>query len=227
MLADGELDADQVVVALPSRLAAAVLAPCDGELSRASSSPSNTPRRRRCASRTSARRSPTPSTPSGFLVPRSEGRRITAGTFISSKWPGPRAGGLRAPCARSSEARTTKRPPRSKTAISSRSCRASSKRLLGIQGAPHFAKVFRYPKASPQPLVGHADRVAHIRARIETLPGLHVIGNAYDGVGIPDCVRLAEQTAAQIRSVRGIGRAFLDAASPLVDAPSASTRCTQ
>jgi hypothetical protein len=37
------------------------------------------------------------------------------------------------------------------------------------------------------------------------MPGLHVIGNAYDGVGIPDCVRLAEQTAAQIRAMRGAG----------------------
>jgi oxygen-dependent protoporphyrinogen oxidase len=78
--------------------------------------------------------------------------------------------------------------------------------LLGIQGAPRFAKVSRYPKASPQPLVGHADRVARVRARVEALPGLYVIGNAYDGVGIPDCVRLAEQTAAQIRSLRGGGR---------------------
>jgi oxygen-dependent protoporphyrinogen oxidase len=77
--------------------------------------------------------------------------------------------------------------------------------LLGIQGPPHFAKVFRFPKASPQPLVGHADRVARIHARLDLLPGLHVIGNAYDGVGIPDCVRLAEQTAAQIRSLRSAG----------------------
>ncbi len=52
--------------------------------------------------------------------------------------------------------------------------------------------------ASPQPLVGHCDRVAHIHARLQNLPGLHVIGNAYDGVGIPDCVRLAEQAAAQV-----------------------------
>jgi oxygen-dependent protoporphyrinogen oxidase len=70
--------------------------------------------------------------------------------------------------------------------------------LLGITGAARFAKVFRYIAASPQPLVGHFDKVAHIHSRLQTVPGLHVIGNAYDGVGIPDCVRLAEQAAAQI-----------------------------
>jgi oxygen-dependent protoporphyrinogen oxidase len=83
--------------------------------------------------------------------------------------------------------------------------RAELEGLLGIGAAPRFAKVFRYPKASPQPLLGHADRMARIRARIDALPGLYVIGNAYDGVGIPDCVRLAEQTAARIRSARSSG----------------------
>jgi oxygen-dependent protoporphyrinogen oxidase len=70
--------------------------------------------------------------------------------------------------------------------------------LLGVTGEPLFARVFRYIAASPQPLVGHFDRVAHIQTRLQALPGLHVIGNAYDGVGIPDCVRLAERAASQI-----------------------------
>jgi hypothetical protein len=70
--------------------------------------------------------------------------------------------------------------------------------LLEIKGEPLFTDVFRYIGASPQPLVGHVDRVAHVQTRLEAVPGLHVIGNAYDGVGIPDCVRLAERAAARI-----------------------------
>ena len=31
-------------------------------------------------------------------------------------------------------------------------------------------------------------------------PGLHLLGNAYDGVGIPDCIRLAEETALRVLS---------------------------
>jgi oxygen-dependent protoporphyrinogen oxidase len=67
-----------------------------------------------------------------------------------------------------------------------------------MTGEPLFARVFRYIDASPQPLVGHFDRVAHIQTRLEGLRGLYVIGNAYEGVGIPDCVRLAEKAAAEI-----------------------------
>jgi len=69
---------------------------------------------------------------------------------------------------------------------------------LGISGEPLFVRVFRYIGASPQPSVGHSNRVARIQARLQRVPGLYVIGNAYDGVGIPDCIRLAERAAAQI-----------------------------
>jgi protoporphyrinogen/coproporphyrinogen III oxidase len=37
-----------------------------------------------------------------------------------------------------------------------------------------------------------------LRARIAQLPGLHVAGNAYDGIGIPDCIRLGKAAAAGI-----------------------------
>jgi oxygen-dependent protoporphyrinogen oxidase len=43
--------------------------------------------------------------------------------------------------------------------------------------------------------VGHGDRVARIEARLKELGGLHVAGNAYHGIGIPDCVRMGKQAA--------------------------------
>jgi oxygen-dependent protoporphyrinogen oxidase len=40
-----------------------------------------------------------------------------------------------------------------------------------------------------QYVVGHGDRIGRIRAL--TPPGLHLVGNGYDGVGIPDVVAQA------------------------------------
>lgn len=203
ILADGELEADQVVVALPSRIASHLLAPCDESLARelAAIEYVSTATVVFAYLRSQVAH---PLDALGFLVPKNEGRRITGGTFISSKWPGRAPADhalMRAFVGGAHDEATPALDDAELIAL----VRAELAALLGIRGEPRFAKVFRFPKASPQPHVGHADRVARIRARLETLPGLYIIGNAYDGVGIPDCVRLAEQTAAQIRSVRGAG----------------------
>jgi oxygen-dependent protoporphyrinogen oxidase len=50
----------------------------------------------------------------------------------------------------------------------------------------------------PQYLVGHGQRVERIRTHLVGLPGLELIGNAYDGVGIPQCVRGAKNAAQRI-----------------------------
>jgi oxygen-dependent protoporphyrinogen oxidase len=48
----------------------------------------------------------------------------------------------------------------------------------------------------PQYEVGHLDRVARIRSSLP--PGIVVTGSAYDGVGIPDCVRAAGEAAERV-----------------------------
>ncbi len=68
--------------------------------------------------------------------------------------------------------------------------------LLGLTGPPRRMSLTRHPEAMPQYHVGHHERVAHITALLRTCPGLHLAGNAYHGVGIPDCIHSAE-TAAQ------------------------------
>jgi oxygen-dependent protoporphyrinogen oxidase len=52
----------------------------------------------------------------------------------------------------------------------------------------------------PQYTVGHTARVAEIEARVAAIPGLYLAGNAYHGIGIPDCVRSAKQAAARVSS---------------------------
>ncbi len=64
--------------------------------------------------------------------------------------------------------------------------------LLGTTAAPVLTRVNRWPESMPQYRVGHARRVARIRELERRIPSLALAGNAYDGVGLSDCVRSAE-----------------------------------
>ncbi len=70
--------------------------------------------------------------------------------------------------------------------------------LLGITAPPLFSCLSRHPKSMPQYAVGHLQHVAHIRAQLENHRGLLLAGNAYGGVGIPDCVRSGEEAAEKL-----------------------------
>ena len=70
--------------------------------------------------------------------------------------------------------------------------------LLGVQTAPLFSRIARYPQSMPQYLVGHLGRVAKIEQRVATHPGLALAGSAYRGVGIADCVRSGEAAATAV-----------------------------
>jgi oxygen-dependent protoporphyrinogen oxidase len=65
--------------------------------------------------------------------------------------------------------------------------------ILGVRGTPIFTRVCRHERAMPQYHVGHQDRVARIQTLLAVHPRLALAGNAYDGVGIPDCVQSGER----------------------------------
>ena len=67
--------------------------------------------------------------------------------------------------------------------------------LLGIERAPLFAEVTKWERSMPQYHVGHMERVKQIEERLAALPGLALAGNAYSGLGIPDCIRSGEAAA--------------------------------
>ena len=79
--------------------------------------------------------------------------------------------------------------------------RKEVKELLGATSLPHWQTVIRWNEAMPQYLVGHPQLVASIRQSLAEEPSLRLIGNAFDGVGIPQCVRLARQTAEHFASL--------------------------
>ena len=54
----------------------------------------------------------------------------------------------------------------------------------------------------PQYHVGHRERVAHIEARAATLSNFALAGNAYHGVGVPDCIHSGQRAAERIASMK-------------------------
>jgi oxygen-dependent protoporphyrinogen oxidase len=78
------------------------------------------------------------------------------------------------------------------------SVRRELRELLGITSEPLLTRIHRHPQAMPQYRVGHLDRMARIDAALARHPGLAVAGNAYRGVGIPDCVHSGELAAEAV-----------------------------
>ncbi len=60
---------------------------------------------------------------------------------------------------------------------------------------PVLTVVRRLPNSLPQYAVGHSARVAEFESRLRALPGLTLLGNALDGVGLPDLIRDARTAA--------------------------------
>lgn len=142
---------------------------------------------------------------SGFVVPRTEGLNITAGAWISSKWPqrAPESHALlRAFLGGARDPDVLAKSDRELVEIALRELSG----VLGIRGAPEFSRVYRWNRSSAQLEVGHLELMANIDARLAHHPGVFVSAAGFRGVGIPDCVADARSEAAKtaeyVRSVR-------------------------
>jgi oxygen-dependent protoporphyrinogen oxidase len=69
--------------------------------------------------------------------------------------------------------------------------------LLAIRGRPVMCSVNRGP-AMPQYSVGHRALVERIEKRAATCDGLELAGNAYHGVGVPQCIHSGQQAAERV-----------------------------
>jgi oxygen-dependent protoporphyrinogen oxidase len=140
---------------------------------------------------------PHPLDASGLIIPKGEKRGALAATFVTSKWVG------RAPADMALIRIFVggHRDPHALTQTDEELCALARRELdalLGVRARPHFARVFRYDRANAQPVIGHPERVKRIRSLAAAHPGLRLAGAAFDGVGIPDCVRQADEAAAAI-----------------------------
>ena len=135
----------------------------------------------------------------GFLVPQAERRTVAAVTWIGTKFPARIRPGLAAVRAFIVSENATQLLQETQHRVIEL-VRSDLGRFMGIDAAPRFTVVHAWPASMPQYIVGHAQRLRKITPLLEDLPGLHLTGNAYEGVGIPDCVRLAKETAKRIGS---------------------------
>jgi protoporphyrinogen/coproporphyrinogen III oxidase len=130
----------------------------------------------------------------GFVVPRGRAP-MTAATWLSSKWPSEAFGRraiVRCYVGAAGDEDVIDAPDDDILGACARHLAA----LVRLPEAPEHAMVVRWPASMPQYEVGHLDRVARIRDSLP--PGIFVAGQAYDGVGIPDSVRSANEAAAAV-----------------------------
>ena len=133
----------------------------------------------------------------GFLVPKSEDRRITGCTWVSSKL------GHRAPddgvlirgfVGGHAREEVVELPDD----MLVQAVREDLAHVMGLTAKPLFSRIHRWRKGRPQFDVGHLDRVAKMESLADGYPGLHLTGSAYRGSSVPDCIRQAMETADRI-----------------------------
>jgi oxygen-dependent protoporphyrinogen oxidase len=141
----------------------------------------------------------------GFLVPRSEGTRMLATTFVHTKFP------FRAPDNKAlvrcflggaKDQGVLKMNDEEITAL----VRKELKQITGLTADPWFVKVYRWDRAMAQYTPGHLERIERIGATLKQMGNLAIAGNFYKGIGVPDCVRTGKEAAQQMAALAREGQ---------------------
>jgi oxygen-dependent protoporphyrinogen oxidase len=135
----------------------------------------------------------------GFLVPQSEGRKLMACTFVHKKFSHRAPGDMKLLRCFFSSSRMPDLLTHSDEALQ-QFARQELKDILGLTAEPRFAQTFRWDRAMAQYETGHLDRVAEMEKIIAAMPGFHIIGNSFHGIGVPDCIKSARLAVEQVTS---------------------------
>jgi oxygen-dependent protoporphyrinogen oxidase len=123
----------------------------------------------------------------GFLVPRIEGKRMLACTFLQNKFAGRAPSGaalLRCFYGGTTDATVLSLDDEEAAALGLSELR----QIIGLTAAPDWVRVQRWPRAMAQYTVGHGSRLQKIMTEAARYPGLFLAGNGYSGIGISDCI---------------------------------------
>ena len=194
---DGATDHfDAVILATSSRAAAQLLSPVDASLAATTAAIDHATTAVICLGyRQDQVRHPLNAF--GCVIPAIERRRILAVSFTHVKFPN-RApaghvllrvfvgGALQSPLAELSDDELTQL------------ARGELSELLGVHGSPCVQQIVRWPHTTPLYYLGHQRRLRQIEEQVQRLPGLRLAGNAYRGVGIPQCVHSGWQAAESL-----------------------------
>ncbi|HEY9558671.1 MAG TPA: protoporphyrinogen oxidase, partial [Acidimicrobiales bacterium] len=132
----------------------------------------------------------------GFLVPRPEGRTVTACSWATSKWAhlGAAEGRvwLRVSVGRDGDDSALALPDEALVDAVA----ADLAEMMGLQGRPDEARVSRWDASLPQYRPGHLERMDAVDAELAALdPTLVVTGAALRGIGVPACIRQGRAAA--------------------------------
>ncbi|MFH1857480.1 MAG: protoporphyrinogen oxidase [Candidatus Omnitrophota bacterium] len=134
---------------------------------------------------------------SGFVVPETEHLPIVGCSFSSIKFPG-RSPGKKALLRVFLAADEEPAPESFADEEFCRRIRPTLEALLGIKASPLFVDVMCWPQSLPQYHVGHLEKMREVEKALGLYPGLALAGNAYAGVGVPDCVHSGEEAAERL-----------------------------
>jgi protoporphyrinogen/coproporphyrinogen III oxidase len=128
----------------------------------------------------------------GFLIPKSERRRLVACTWVGTKFA------HRVPDDKVMLRCFLGGEPEETDDQLVHVILGELRDIMGVTAAPIFTRVSRWPRSMAQYTVGHRQRIDQIEARLGSIPGLYLAGNAYSGIGVPDCARTGKQAAEKI-----------------------------
>jgi protoporphyrinogen/coproporphyrinogen III oxidase len=126
----------------------------------------------------------------GFLVPKPERKLMLAATWVNTKFDH-----------RATESLVLIRCFTGEAGMQlgdealTEAMRDELREKMGLRAKPVLVRINRWPQSMPQYHVGHRELVKRIEAALPV--GVHLVGNAYSGVGVPDCIRLARQAVAK------------------------------
>lgn len=133
----------------------------------------------------------------GFLVPRTQGLRTLGCLWTSSLFPDQAPADtvlLRTMYGGATDPEAVQFTDAEMLAVFEREIGP----LLGIQGKPELLRVFRWERGIPQYDLRHGERLAAIDTSLQRLPNCALAGNAYQGVGLNDCVLSAHAAIARL-----------------------------